>query len=180
MKTIHTSAAPPPWGRTPRPSCPAAWCTRPARSPSTRRRARWWARTSRSRRHRALKNVAAVLAAAGSGLEKVVKTTCFLADMADFAAFNAVYAEYFPNKPARSCVAAKELPKGALLRGGDGRRGVSCYNVRRAVFLRGARRLPTKGLHNTPASAQIPRLAHIARRARTYFSCVTNPAARLT
>ena len=64
--------------------------------------------------HRALKNVAAVLAAAGSGLEKVVKPTCFLADMADFAAFNAVYAEYFPNKPARSCVAARELPKGAL------------------------------------------------------------------
>ena len=65
--------------------------------------------------HRALKNVAAVLAAAGSGLEKVVKTTCFLADMADFAAFNAVYAEYFPNKPARSCVAVKTLPKGALV-----------------------------------------------------------------
>ena len=56
----------------------------------------------------------AVLAAAGSGMDKAVKTTCFLADMDDFAAFNAVYAEYFPGKPARSCVAVKTLPKGAL------------------------------------------------------------------
>ena len=64
--------------------------------------------------HQVMKNLAAVLAAAGTGLDKAVKTTCFLADMADFGAFNAVYAEYFPNKPARSCVAAKELPKGAL------------------------------------------------------------------
>lgn len=57
-------------------------------------------------------NLKAVLEAAGSSLEKAVKTTCFLADMADFAAFNAVYGEYFTGKPARSCVAAKELPKG--------------------------------------------------------------------
>jgi len=60
------------------------------------------------------KNVLAVLAAAGAGAEKVVKTTCFLADMADFAAFNEVYAKYFVSKPARSCVAVKALPKGAL------------------------------------------------------------------
>ena len=60
------------------------------------------------------RNVAAVLAAAGSDLGKVVKTTCFLADMADFAAFNEVYAKYFVSKPARSCVAVKELPKGVL------------------------------------------------------------------
>ena len=65
--------------------------------------------------HRVMQNLAAVLAAAGSSLEKAVKTTCFRADMADFAAFNAVYAEYFPNKPARSCVAVKTLPKGALV-----------------------------------------------------------------
>lgn len=65
--------------------------------------------------HRVMQNLAAVLAAAGSGLDKAVKTTCFLADMADFAAFNAVYAEYFPNKPARSCVAVKTLPKNALV-----------------------------------------------------------------
>ena len=61
------------------------------------------------------KNLAAVLRAAGSSLEKVVKTTCFLADMGDFAAFNAVYATYFTGKPARSCVAVKTLPKGVLV-----------------------------------------------------------------
>lgn len=60
------------------------------------------------------KNLKAVLAAAGSDLEKVVKTTCFLSDMKDFAAFNAVYARYFTGKPARSCVAVKTLPKGVL------------------------------------------------------------------
>ena len=64
--------------------------------------------------HQVMKNLTAVLSAAGSGMDKAVKTTCFLADMDDFAAFNAVYAEYFPNKPARSCVAVKTLPKGAL------------------------------------------------------------------
>ena len=60
------------------------------------------------------KNVAAVLAAAGSDLTKVIKTTCFIADMADFAAFNEVYAKYFTGKPARSCCAVKTLPKNVL------------------------------------------------------------------
>lgn len=60
------------------------------------------------------KNVGAILEAAGSGFDKVVKTTCFLADIADFAAFNEVYAKFFTSKPARSCVAVKDLPKGAL------------------------------------------------------------------
>lgn len=60
------------------------------------------------------KNVGAILAAAGSGMDHVVKTTCFLADMGDFAAFNAVYETYFTSKPARSCVAVKDLPKGVL------------------------------------------------------------------
>ena len=60
------------------------------------------------------KNVAALLEAAGTKLENVFKTTCFLRDMADFAAFNAVYAKYFVSKPARSCVAVRELPKGVL------------------------------------------------------------------
>ena len=60
------------------------------------------------------KNVAAVIEAGGASLEKVIKTTCFLADMGDFAAFNAVYEKFFTSKPARSCVAVKELPKGAL------------------------------------------------------------------
>ena len=60
------------------------------------------------------KNVAAVLAAAGSSMKKVVKTTCFIADMQDFAAFNEIYARYFVSCPARSCIAAKQLPKGLL------------------------------------------------------------------
>lgn len=60
------------------------------------------------------KNVGAILEAAGISFEKVFKTTCFLADMADFGAFNEVYAKYFVSKPARSCVAVKTLPKGVL------------------------------------------------------------------
>ena len=60
------------------------------------------------------RNVAAVLAAAGSDLGKVVKTTCFIADMADFAAFNEVYAKHFVSKPARSCCAVRQLPKNVL------------------------------------------------------------------
>jgi len=60
------------------------------------------------------KNVEAILSAAGYGLGQVFKTTCFLADMADFADFNQVYAKYFTSKPARSCVAVRELPKGVL------------------------------------------------------------------
>ena len=63
---------------------------------------------------RSCQNVGAVLEAAGVGFEQVFKTTCFLADMGDFAAFNEVYAKYFVSKPARSCVAVKTLPKGVL------------------------------------------------------------------
>ena len=59
-------------------------------------------------------NVGAILEAAGIGFDRVFKTTCFLADMADFAEFNAVYEQYFCSKPARSCVAVKTLPKGVL------------------------------------------------------------------
>ena len=62
-----------------------------------------------------MENLGEVLKAAGSSFEKAVKTTCFLADIADFAAFNGVYAKYFTQKPARSCVAVKDLPKGALV-----------------------------------------------------------------
>lgn len=61
------------------------------------------------------KNLVAVLEAAGTSMDKVVKTTCFLSDMADFAAFNEVYGSYFVSKPARSCVAAKQLPKNVLV-----------------------------------------------------------------
>ena len=61
-----------------------------------------------------MKNIGALLEAAGTDYTKVVKTTCFLADMGDFAAFNEVYAKYFTEKPARSCVAVKALPKNVL------------------------------------------------------------------
>lgn len=64
--------------------------------------------------HRSCQNVGAVLTAAGTDFAHVVKTTCFLADMADFALFNTVYEAYFVSKPARSCVAVKTLPKGVL------------------------------------------------------------------
>lgn len=62
-----------------------------------------------------MKNISAALKAAETSFEKVVKTTCFLADMSDFAAFNTVYGKYFVEKPARSCFAVKELPKNALV-----------------------------------------------------------------
>ena len=65
--------------------------------------------------HRVCKNLEAVLTAAGGSLQSAVKTVCFLADMADFAAFNEVYAQYFTEKPARSCVTVKALPKDALV-----------------------------------------------------------------
>ena len=63
----------------------------------------------------ALQNLGAILAEAGTSFDNIVKTTCFLADMADFAAFNAVYSKYIKNAPARSCVAVKTLPKGGLV-----------------------------------------------------------------
>ncbi|MBQ8567252.1 MAG: RidA family protein [Clostridia bacterium] len=62
-----------------------------------------------------MKNLGEVLEAAGSSYDKAVKTTCFLADISDFAKFNEVYGKYFTSKPARSCVAVKDLPKGALV-----------------------------------------------------------------
>ena len=65
--------------------------------------------------HKVCKNLGEILTQAGSSFERVVKTTCYLADMNDFAEFNKVYAEYFTSKPARSCVAVKALPKGALV-----------------------------------------------------------------
>lgn len=73
------------------------------------------ATTIEAQAEQVMKNLGAVLNAAGSGFEKAVKTTCFLANMQDFAAFNGVYGKYFTTKPARSCVAVKELPKGVLV-----------------------------------------------------------------
>lgn len=65
--------------------------------------------------HQVCKNIAALLEAAGSSLDKVIKSTCFLADIADFSDFNKVYELYFTSKPSRSCVAVKDIPKGALV-----------------------------------------------------------------
>ncbi len=71
--------------------------------------------TIKEQAEQALKNLGAILAEAGTSYENIVKTTCFLADMGDFAAFNEVYAKYITNTPARSCVAVKTLPKNALV-----------------------------------------------------------------
>lgn len=73
-----------------------------------------WGSTIEEQAEQAMKNVGAILTEAGTDYTKVVKTTCFLADMADFTAFNAVYEKYFTEKPARSCVAVKQLPKDVL------------------------------------------------------------------
>ena len=73
------------------------------------------AQTVTAQTEQVCKNITAVLDASGSSLEIVVKTVCFLRDMGDFAAFNEVYAKYFTGKPARSCVAVKELPKNVLV-----------------------------------------------------------------
>ncbi|MCR4763001.1 MAG: Rid family detoxifying hydrolase [Lachnospiraceae bacterium] len=68
----------------------------------------------RAQAERVMKNIGALLAAAGAGYDDVVRTECFLADMGDFAEFNDVYGSYFPNRPARSCVAVRTLPKNVL------------------------------------------------------------------
>lgn len=73
------------------------------------------ATTIETQAEQVMRNLKEVLEATGSSLDKAVKTTCFLADMADFAAFNGVYAKYFTTKPARSCVAVKTLPKNVLV-----------------------------------------------------------------
>ncbi len=73
------------------------------------------AATIEEQTHQVCKNLKAVLEEAGSSLEKAVKTVCFLKNMSDFAAFNGIYGEYFTSKPARSCVAVKELPKDVLV-----------------------------------------------------------------
>ncbi len=72
------------------------------------------AKTIEEQTEQICKNLGAVLAEAGTSFDKVIKTTCFLYDMADFSAFNEIYGRYFTSKPARSCVAAKQLPKGVL------------------------------------------------------------------
>ena len=72
-------------------------------------------RTIQGQTLQVIKNLSAVLTAGGSSFDKVIKTTCFLANIADFGAFNEIYGQYFTSKPARSCVAVKDLPKGVLV-----------------------------------------------------------------
>ena len=74
-----------------------------------------WGETIAQQTHRVCQNLEAILAAAGSSLKHVLKTVCYLRDMQDFAEFNRIYGQYFTGKPARSCVAVRELPKGALV-----------------------------------------------------------------
>ena len=73
------------------------------------------AQTIEEQTHQVCKNLTAVIEAAGSSMDKVIKTTCFLRNIEDFAAFNAIYGTYFTSKPARSCVAVRELPKNVLV-----------------------------------------------------------------
>lgn len=73
------------------------------------------ATTIEEQTHQVCKNLTEVLKASGTSIDKAVKTVCFLKNMEDFASFNAVYGEYFTNKPARSCVAVKQLPKDVLV-----------------------------------------------------------------
>lgn len=73
------------------------------------------AETLEGQTEQVMQNLGALLEKAGSGFDRVVKTTCFLADMGDFAAFNAIYGRYFTGRPARSCVAVKQLPKNVLV-----------------------------------------------------------------
>lgn len=73
------------------------------------------AKTIEEQTEQVCKNLCEVLKAAGTSIEKAIKTTCFLKNMEDFAAFNGIYGKYFTSKPARSCVAVKELPKGVLV-----------------------------------------------------------------
>ena len=73
------------------------------------------AQTIAEQTEQVMKNLGAVLSEAGSSFEKAIKTTCFLANISDFGAFNEIYAKYFTEKPARSCGAVKDLPKGALV-----------------------------------------------------------------
>ena len=73
------------------------------------------AQTIEEQTHQVCKNLTAVIEAAGSSMDKVIKTTCFLRNIEDFASFNAIYGTYFTSKPARSCVAVRELPKSVLV-----------------------------------------------------------------
>ena len=114
MKTIHTDRAPAAIGPYSQAYTANGFLFASGQIPVDPATGRIEAADIAGQAEQACRNVQALLSAAGIGFDRVVKTTCYLADMGDFAAFNAVYARYFVSLPARSCVAVKALPKGAL------------------------------------------------------------------
>jgi len=115
MKTVQTSAAPAAIGPYSQAVVSGGFVFASGQIPITVGTGEVAGATAAEQAEQVIENLAAVLKAAGSSFDKVVKTTCFLADMADFDAFNAVYAKYFTGKPARSTVAVRQLPRNALV-----------------------------------------------------------------
>lgn len=114
VKTVHTDKAPEAIGPYTQAKVAGNFVFTSGQIPINPATAQVEAATIEEQTRQICENLKAVLEAAGSGLDCVIKTTCFLKNMEDFAAFNAVYAEYFTSKPARSCVAVKQLPKDVL------------------------------------------------------------------
>ena len=115
MKTIQTSNAPAPIGPYSQAKVVNGFVFASGQIPLNPATGEVEGTTIEAQAEQVMKNVGAILKEAGVGFENVVKTTCFLAEMADFAAFNSVYEKYFTGKPARSCVAVKQLPKNVLV-----------------------------------------------------------------
>ena len=115
MKTIQTSNAPAALGPYSQAKVVNGFVFASGQSPLNPATGEVEGTTIEAQAEQVMKNVGAILKEAGVGFENVVKTTCFLAEMADFAAFNSVYEKYFTGKPARSCVAVKQLPKNVLV-----------------------------------------------------------------
>ena len=111
METIYTNQAPEAIGPYSQAKAVGQWIFTSGQIPIDPATGQVVAESIQEQTHQVIQNLRAVLEAAGSSLDRVVKTTCFLGDMEDFAAFNDVYAQYFTDKPARSCVAVKALPK---------------------------------------------------------------------
>lgn len=115
MNTVYTDKAPEAIGPYSQAVCTGSLVFTSGQIPIDPATGQVVAGTIKQQTEQVCKNLSAVLTAAGTSLEKVVKTTCFLSSMDDFAAFNEVYAQYFTGKPARSCVAVKTLPKNVLV-----------------------------------------------------------------
>ncbi len=115
MKAVYTSSAPEAIGPYSQAICAGGMVYTSGQIPINPATGAVEATTIQEQTHQVCRNIQAVLTAAGTSLDKVVKTTCFLSDMGDFAPFNEVYSKYFTGKPARSCVAVKTLPKNVLV-----------------------------------------------------------------